>query len=116
MQAAFEWMSTESDSKPLILSSAETGLLIPGATGWRVVYGHPYETPQADFRKLEVDAVFSGELSPDYLHQFITENGIDYIFYGPFEQDDGVDPAIFAVYPAVYDNDGVKIYLTGAGR
>src|SRR5574340_243738 len=44
MQAAFDWMSGATTGKPLILASPETGLIIPGATGWRVIYGHPYET------------------------------------------------------------------------
>lgn len=116
MQAAFEWMSYERTDTPLILASSDTGLLIPGATGWKVIYGHPYETPRADLRKSQVDAVFSGMLNLDTLDQFITVNRIEYIYYGPFERNMGVGPVIFDFYPVVYDNGDVQIYLAGAAR
>lgn len=116
MQDAFAWMSSERSDKPLILASSETGLLIPGTTGWRVIYGHPYETPRAELRKSQVDAVFSGEMNLDALDQFIADNMIEYIYYGPFEQHKGVDAVIFERYPVVYDNGEVQIYLAGAAR
>ena len=35
----------------LILSSPEMGLFIPAQTGRRVLYGHPFETVNADAEK-----------------------------------------------------------------
>lgn len=110
MQEAFDWMASEVDGRPLILASPETGLIIPGATGWRVVYGHPYETPDAENNKSLVESAYTGEMSRQELGQFLDLNGIDYIFMGPFEQESMVDNELFSDYPVVYRNDSVLIY------
>lgn len=116
MQSAFDWMSAKTTSRPLVLASPETGLIIPGATGWRVIYGHPYETPKALYREEQVEAVYRGDKSGEELDQFIKEEGIDYIFYGPFEQAYGSSPEFFAGYTLVYSNREVSIFAADAGR
>lgn len=112
-KAAFDWMSDHFDAAGPILASVETGMYIPAYTGWRVVYGHPFETINAEQRKSDVEAVFDGRMSVGAINTYMAENGIRIVFWGPREQESrGVDP--FSNYPAVYQNQRVKIYLVEA--
>lgn len=116
VQAAFDWMESVEEDKPLILTSPETGLIIPGATGWRVIYGHPYETPNAAFREEQVTRIYRGEMVGEELAGFIKDNNVDYIFLGPFEEKYDPQADIFSAFSMVFANSEVKIYATGAGK
>jgi len=83
---ALDWIVENTDSNALVLSGPETGLYIPSFTGRRVVYGHPFETVDADVQELAVAQFFSGELSTDEAQDFINAYGVDYIFYSSRER------------------------------
>jgi len=106
--AAYAWIETHTAPEALILASPESGLLIPAHTGRRVVYGHPFETVEADRHKAWVEAFFSGE-GGQGLHSLLLE--ADYIFYGPREQRLGGDLDL-ARYAAVYRQGQVTLYAT----
>jgi len=64
----------------LVAASPETGLYIPAWSGQRVLYGHPFETPQADLRRMELEAFLArGDLDALAYRP-------DYIFFGPRER------------------------------
>jgi hypothetical protein len=91
-QAEFEgllWISSHTHQDDLVLSSPETGLYIPAHTGRQVLYGHPFETVGADKAKKNVLEFFSGNFAETELQNFLVNQGVDYIFYGPREQNLG---------------------------
>ena len=104
---ALDWIEANTPERALVLASPEVGLWIPARTGRRVVYGHPFETVNAEVEKTAVTAFFAGGL-PDAA-QFLKERQIDYIFYGPREHALGVLPLLPGWQP-VYQSDGITIY------
>lgn len=103
---AFDWIETHTTQDALILSAPQTGLFIPAHTGRRVIYGHPFETVNAEEMKALVTRYFMGE-STNADMNMIQE--VDYIFVGPRElQIGGVN--IVEEYPIVYQNPDVTIY------
>jgi hypothetical protein len=84
--AAFHWLRQNAEQDAVVLASPRTGLFIPAHTGRRVIYGHPYETVQAERNKQAVEAVYSGTWTRSQTLGFLTEQGVDYIFYGPQER------------------------------
>lgn len=78
---ALEWIEANTPRDSLVLASPEIGLFIPGWTGRRVIYGHPFETVPAEPEKAQVVAFFTGQAGTDWLAQ----RGVDYIFAGPRE-------------------------------
>lgn len=50
------WLHGNAKQGSIILADSRMGLYIPGATGLKVFYGHPYETPFAEQNKYEVEA------------------------------------------------------------
>lgn len=77
---AFEWLEVNAGTDALVLASPETSLYIP-AYGPRVVYGHPYETLQADARKSAVEDFYSGKDC-----SVVEKEQVDYIVVGPREK------------------------------
>ena len=78
----FRWVRENTAENALILTGPETGLFIPAQTGRRVLYGHPFETVNAQKMKEEVENYFKGEVD---CSEFIKEYGVDYIFWGERE-------------------------------
>ena len=112
IQDAFDWMLAYRQVDSVVLAAPNTSSLIPGATGWRVVYGHPFETPYADQRKLEVEDIFSGEMSPVDRQQYFESLGIDTIFVGPYERELGGNLAWTDALDVVFDGGDVTIFKT----
>ncbi len=110
---ALEWIRANTDPEALVLAGPELGLFIPGQTGRRVIYGHPFETVNADQARAKVLVFFEGNLDPTQAAGFLSEEGVDYIFYGPRERDLGALP-VGQGWDQVYREGEVEIYAVSA--
>lgn len=108
-RAGMQWIRTNTAPRALILSGPETGLFIPAQTGRRVVYGHPYETINAQAELGDVTAFYSGEMDERQGLEFLANHGVDFVFYGPREQKLG-RPSSLNDLPVVYEANGLVIY------
>lgn len=107
--AAFRWLEDNSAGRVLVLAGPETGLLIPGYTGQRVIYGHPFETVNAGQEKQQVEAVFSGSMGNSDVLTWMGQREVDLVFYGPREQKLGPAPFLDRLQ-RVYQSGGVQIF------
>ncbi|GAB4398225.1 MAG: hypothetical protein OHK0052_21150 [Anaerolineales bacterium] len=104
--AALHWIDQNTPAHALFLASPEMGSFIPGYTGRRVFYGHPFETIHAQQMQTLVENFFRATSQPEdapLLEQ------TDYIFIGPRENALGGLP-ISRELPIAYQNDTVTIY------
>jgi hypothetical protein len=98
----FNWLCENATAEDVVLASSRLGMFVPGQTGLRAYYGHPFETIEADKKKETVEAFYRGE----------SENAppvVDFIIYGPSEQALG-RPSKLLEYPVVFSTDAVFIY------
>ena len=109
---ALDWIRAETPAQALILAAPETGRWIPGWTGRRVIYGHPYETVNAEAEEARVLAAYqsSDGLDP----QVLAEYGVDYVIYGPRERalNETLD---LSALPRVYQTGGIAVYAVPRG-
>lgn len=109
---ALSWLVKSTSPNSLILAAPETGLFIPAHTGRRVIYGHPFETVNAEEEKEVVQQFFLGIEGFTSQNQALVElvnRDVDYIFFGPRERAlSGLDSLIG--FTAEYDGEGVTIY------
>lgn len=77
--AGLEWIAGNTNGNDLILTDAEDGLYVPSFTGRRVVYGHPFETVQADKEKAYLDEIFTEVQTGDTLVSELENRDIDYV-------------------------------------
>jgi hypothetical protein len=83
--AALEWLRAEADPDAVVLCAPQMGLFVPAWAGQPVVYGHPFETVNAERRKERVEAYWGGEMSAADQESFLRENGVGYVLVGPRE-------------------------------
>lgn len=99
-------LAAEAKSGDVVLSSYETGNTLPAWAPLRVVIGHGPESANLAQLLPVVDAFYAGELSQPEMDAFINQFSIDYVFWGPAEQDHGgwiPDPQHFQlVIPGEY--------------
>jgi hypothetical protein len=109
---AFSWMKGNTPQEAIVLAAAKTGLLIPGHTGRRVIYGHPFETVNADqeYRLVESFFKYPSELDTgEAPEEFLSRRGVDYVFVGPSERALGGAPVVYNM-EAVFNSGQVTLY------
>jgi hypothetical protein len=82
---AMMWLRDAGQSGDVVLCAPETGLLVPAWAGQRVVYGHPFETVDAEVRRREVTAYWSGDMDAGERESFLRRNNVGLILVGPRE-------------------------------
>jgi len=82
---ALEWLREEVDHDQVVLCAPQTGMFVPAWAGQRVVYGHPFETVDAEWREEQVEAYWAGEMDPAEQESFLQGNRVGYVLVGPRE-------------------------------
>jgi hypothetical protein len=100
----FEWLRDHASHDAIVMAAPETGLFLPAWADVRVLYGHPFETVDAERMRTLVEQFFAGAL--DRVEALRT-NHADYIFYGPHERELG--PNNFDVIP-IFTSGDVLLY------
>jgi hypothetical protein len=85
-RAAFAWLRDRGRSDGVVLCAPQTGAFIPAWAGQPVVYGHPFETLNAEQRKARVEAYWMGLMSDVEEREFLNRNEVRYALVGPREQ------------------------------
>ncbi|MGB2962628.1 MAG: hypothetical protein WBB69_01440 [Anaerolineales bacterium] len=80
VQEGLDWLSENSHTNDLVLADEVVGLYIPSATGRRVIYGHPFETVNADQELELVRLFFQGQMLPENIQTELIDRGVKYIF------------------------------------
>ena len=87
----YDWVRTHTRSDDVVLASPVVSVWIPGWAETRVVYGHPYETLDADTKLQQVEGWYAGNGDCGAL---IEEYDIRFILYGPEEAKLGPAPCL----------------------
>lgn len=104
-----DWLSDNAAQGALVLAEKEVGLVIPAATGRRVIYGHPFETVTAEDQLDFLDKFFYSGRQPEYYLETLSVRNVDYVFIS-----DQVDPGLIdwldLNWPLVFEEGGQRIY------
>lgn len=101
---ALQWIAENTPTRALIMASPEMGMYIPAHTGRRVIYGHPFETIEAQKAQDQVIDFYRETRSPPAAPE------ADYIFMGPRERRLGEPMSLSGLMPVFQDGD-VRLYL-----
>jgi len=106
---AYEWAGRSLPPGALVLAAPETGNRLPAYADVRVLYGHPFETPNAEAQRALVVQLYAWQGSLEEAVGLARELGIDYVFLGDWERQIG-EPGWLEGLVTVYDAGGVRIY------
>jgi hypothetical protein len=85
-EESYGWINANVAPGDLILAGEKTGNRLPAFAAVRVLYGHPFETPNAEFQSDLVQSLFQDKvLTIEDLHNL----GITWIYYGVEERNLG---------------------------
>ena len=119
---ALEWLEGNTPGDALVLAAPETGLLIPAHSGRRVIYGHRFETVNAEAEEAQVVKFFQGYNEGDSTSpsNFLEQRRVDYLIYGPRERKLGPLPELLDLHQVfatgVPGADEVVIYRVDRTR
>ena len=105
---AMDWLKGNSARDAVVLASPEMGLFIPAWAGRRVVYGHPFETVDAERTKARVQDFFAAGTDGAQRQTMLHEWRVALVFVGPRERKLGLSSG--APGRPVYQNATVAIY------
>ncbi len=94
-EAAFAWLNEDVEHGSVVLASEAVSLWVPAESGMSVVYGHPFESLNAEGLKASVEAWY-GAVDADeaVCRQVLQLHGVAYVLAGPREREpDGERPA-----------------------
>jgi hypothetical protein len=104
--AALDWLASHAPAGAIVAASPSMSLFIPARTSARVVYGHPFETVAAGTHRQAVEDFFAGRADA---MSFVSTYHVTFVVMGPREQRLG-EARMPAEWPAVFEQDGLKIY------
>lgn len=91
--AALDWLRENVPTGAVVLAGPDTGAFIPALAGQRVVYGHPFETINAQARLAEVEGYYAGRLDAPAQVALLRREGVSWVWLGPRERAEGWDGA-----------------------
>ncbi|NLF52080.1 MAG: hypothetical protein GX577_13180 [Leptolinea sp.] len=105
------WLSQQGDGRHLTMASGETGLLIPSLSRLRIVYGHPFETVNAEKALNTVEIFYEDKdmIGLESELSIIQENQVEWVMYGANEKELG-SPAILKGQEPAFESNEVKVY------
>jgi hypothetical protein len=108
---AMTWLEENTRPTDIALASPEMGLFIPAWAGNRVLYGHPFETIEAEEKKALAETFYQAQTEESVRRGIIESYHITYVFYGPRERAlSGGRLEIPSMLSETYANPGVTIY------
>jgi hypothetical protein len=87
--SAIDWLSSQQEGRQIVMAGDQTGTMIPAVSRLRVIYGHPFETINAEEEKQAVAHFYSGKYSSIEADNFLKTNQVDWVLLGPREQEIG---------------------------
>jgi hypothetical protein len=108
---ALGWLREEAPPEAVVLCAPQTGTFVPAWAGQPVVYGHPFETLNAEWRKGQVEAYWGGSMRPAEKERFLENHRVRYVLAGPREQALGGDSnAVSESVTVALETEGVKVF------
>lgn len=108
-RTAYRWVEENVEAGALILAAPLTGNRLPAFADVRVLYGHPFETPNATEMRAVVEGLFASGAPEQASLRALDKYGVDFVFYGPHERNLG-DPNWLRGLEIVFQAGDVTIY------
>jgi hypothetical protein len=106
---AYRWLEDRTSETDVVLASPPVSAWVPGWVGARVVYGHPYETLDADAKKQQVLEWYNGADEGAACAALLEQYHVRYVLYGAEEQTLGVTRCL-ADLSLIAQSGSVSIY------
>jgi len=87
--AALAWLAAHAQPDETVLASFQVGNVIPAHTDLRVFAGHGPETLNSAEKRADIRRFFQPDTDDAWRQALLQESDVDYVFFGPMEQELG---------------------------
>ena len=109
--AAVDWLGAHSEWNQTVLGAPDTGTLIAGRIGHRVVIGHEMETVDFEQKRMAVNRFYDVNTTEAERRSLLHRWQVEYVAYGPYEQALGdFSPSDSESLVPLYDQNGLIVY------
>jgi hypothetical protein len=84
--STFAWLDQQVTQQSVVMASPVVSAWIPGWTGARVVYGHPYETLEAEAKRDQVESWYRAEAGSPECSALLEQYNVRYVLFGAQEE------------------------------
>jgi hypothetical protein len=109
---ACAWLGEHTPWTDTVLTRPESGQFVPAWAGNRVVYGHPFETIEAETKKEEATHFFSPDATNAERRALLDRYGVSYVFDHPLGTN--LDPTALGLTTAWTGRDAVLYHVEAA--
>jgi hypothetical protein len=109
LSEGLSWIRENSDQNALVLTNEENGLYVPSLTGRRVVYGHPFETIQAEKELKWLQDLFNDNQDLQFYYEILDEKGVDYVLLDQSLQGN-LEEYLVEHWTLTFQSNHVRIY------
>jgi hypothetical protein len=106
---AYRWVASSVPAGALVLTGGVSGNRLPAYAPVRVLYGHPFETPDAAKMNDLVDSFFAGDRTSGERMPDLRALSIRYVLVGPRERAAGPLEWLKGLRQ-IYESDGFAVY------
>jgi hypothetical protein len=107
------WLREEADAETVVLAADEMGTVAPAwGGGIRVVYGHPFESLDAEKTKAAVDDFYTGRSTPAEQEALLRRYAVDYVL---LQTDRYPDLRVPESLDLVWQAGAVQVYSVEGG-
>lgn len=106
---AYAWLKDHAPPSALVLAAPDTGNRLPAFADVRVLYGHPFETPDAEAQEALVRSLYGSIEDPEEAGRILNRYGVDYVYFGGSERELG-EPTWLEGFPQVFQSGTVEIF------
>ncbi len=99
------WLDARTNENHVLLASPAASIWLPAWAGTRVVYGHPFETLDANAKHDRVLAWYNGDCGT-----LLDDYNVRYVLYGPREREISADAPCLESLRAIYRVGAVTVY------
>lgn len=104
-----EWIGENVEPGSVILSTSESGLILPTFSYIKTVCGHPFETIDYEETLDLVDDFWNGNMDKEEQKAFLKLTQADYVYFGVYERE-YLPPLSIVDFSLVYESDRIKIF------
>lgn len=110
--AAIEYIKNNLPKDSAILSHEKYGIIIPAFAPTISYFGHVTQTMNYREKEQNVIDFFSGRWKEPEAKEFLTRNGINYVYYGWQEKELGESVVKYPFLKIIYQNNEATLYQT----
>lgn len=109
-RAGYRWIAANLPVDSIVLAAPTSGNRMPAFAPVRVLYGHPFETPNADQKLKQVSVLLHQFAEAGSAAEDLEKQGVEFVVVGPHEIELLGSEFINPAWPLLFERDNFRVF------